>query len=73
MVEPLTIGMLTFQAVSCLLHSYHIKSSNCSIKDLCGCLTVGFALGKNESTSTPDEPAARAGLWPAQQEINTIR
>ena len=65
MVEPLTIGMLTFQAVSCLLHSYHIKSSNCSIKDLCGCLTVGFALGKNEPNSTPDEPA--------QQEMNTIR
>jgi hypothetical protein len=46
-MEPITIGMLAFQALSCILHSWAIKNSNCSIKDCCGCLNMNIGVVQN--------------------------
>jgi hypothetical protein len=55
MTEPITIGMLTFQAISCILHSWAIKNSNCSITDCCGCLNMNIGVEQNRNAPGTQE------------------
>lgn len=50
-LDSVTIGMLIFQGISFILHTYQIKNSTCSIKNLFGCFSATATVDRNQQPS----------------------